>query len=352
MPKGATTSAAWIHLDADGCPQTAAGQAGAWRSGGEKLKIAFVLTRRFTLTPFALFIDVLRLTGDDGDRSRRLRCDWHILGEKGLPIDASCGARILPTASFDSMVDYDSVVVVGGLLDSLLPLTLGMERFLRAAAARGTSLIGLCTGSFVLAELGFLDGRRASVSWFHVHEFRQRYPAVNASAETLFTVDERVSTCSGGVGAADLAAEFVRGRLNDTTVEDAAKNLLLDGLRDGGAPQPQSGAFLRARDRLVRRALLFMEGNLSVTHPIAAVASRVGCSTRQLQRRFLADVGTTPSQAYMRIRIQFARQLLVRTDRAVEDVGASVGFGNPSHFARVFRKTVGQTPMRFRSRRP
>jgi len=325
---------------------------GSRRPGAGRLTIAFVLARRFTLTPFALFVDMLRLTGDEGDRSRRVRCDWQILGEKGLPIDTSCGARVLPTASFDTTIRYDCIVVVGGLLDSLMPLPLEMEQFLRAAAARGTPLIGLCTGSFILAELGLLDGRRASISWFHVQEFRQRYPAVMASAETLFTVDERVSTCSGGLGAADLAAELVRKRLTDPPVEDAAKILLLDGLRDGGAPQPQSGAFLRARDRLVRRALLLMESNVAVALPIAAVAARMGCSTRQLQRRFLADVCTPPSQAYMHIRMQCARQLLVRTDRAVEDIGASVGFGNPSHFARVFRKTVGQTPMRFRSRRP
>lgn len=321
------------------------------RSGAGPLTIAFVLARRFTLTPFALFVDMLRLTGDEGDRSRRVRCDWQILGEKGLPIDASCGARVLPTMSFDTKIHFDYVLVVGGLLDGLLPLPLEMERFLRAAAARGTPLVGLCTGSFVLAELGLLDGRRASVSWFHVHEFRQRYPAVVASAETLFTVDERVSTCSGGLGAADLAAELVRQRLTDPAVEDAAKILLLDGLRDGGAPQPQSGVFLRARDRLVRRVLLLMESNVAVALPIAAVAARMGCSTRQLQRRFLADVGTTPSQAYMHIRMQCALRLLVGTDRAVEDVGACAGFVNTSHFIRVFHKTVGQTPTRYRSAR-
>jgi len=322
---------------------------GNWRSGAGPLTIAFVLARRFTLTPFALFVDMLRLTGDEGDRSRRVRCDWQILGEKGLPIDASCGARVLPTMSFDTKIHFDCVVVVGGLLDGLLPLPLEMERFLRAAAARGTPLVGLCTGSFILAELGLLDGRRASVSWFHVHEFRQRYPAVTASAETLFTVDERVSTCSGGLGAADLAAELVRERLTDPAVEDAAKILLLDGLRDGGAPQPQSGVFLRARDRLVSRTLLLMESNVAVALPIAAVAARMGCSTRQLQRRFLADLGTTPSQAYMRIRIEYAFHLLLRTDRAVEDVGACAGFVNASHFTRAFHKAVGQTPTRYRS---
>ena len=319
------------------------------RPGAGRLTIAFVLARRFTLTPFALFVDMLRLTGDEGDRSRRVRCDWHILGEKGLPIDASCGARVLPTASFDATAPYDCVVVVGGLIEGLMPLPLEMERFLRAAAARGTPLVGLCTGSFILAEMGLLDGRRASVSWFHVHEFRQRYPAVMASAETLFTVDQRVSTCSGGLGAADLAAELVRERLTETAVEDAAKILLLDGLRDSGAPQPQSGVFLRASDRLVRRALLLMESNVAVALPIAAVAARMGCSTRQLQRRFLADVGTTPSQAYMHIRMQCALRLLVRTDRAVEDVAAYAGFVNTSHFIRVFHKAVGQTPARYRT---
>ena len=167
--------------DASRAPRTARGGGGpagipgtggrfrtreAGPDGGDRrcLQIAFVLAKSFTLTPFALFVDVLRLAGDDGDRSRRIHYDWHILGDSGLPIEASCGARLLPTASYESSVAYDAVVVIGGLLDHVLPMPRRMERFLRDSAARDIPLIGLCTGSFILAELGLLDGMRASVS--------------------------------------------------------------------------------------------------------------------------------------------------------------------------------------------
>jgi transcriptional regulator GlxA family with amidase domain len=208
-----------------------------------------VLARRFTLTPFALFADVLRLAGDEGDLSRRTRIDWQVLGENGLPIEASCGARVLPTAQLDANVHYDAVVVVGGLLKHLFPMPSRMESFIAAAVERGTPLIGLCTGSFLVAELGLLDRRRASVSWFHIQEFRERYPLVEASAESLYVVDDAVSTCAGGTGAADLAAEFLRRRMHGASVESAARILLLDRLRDPRAPQPRDDLFVDARDQ-------------------------------------------------------------------------------------------------------
>jgi transcriptional regulator GlxA family with amidase domain len=317
-----------------------------------RLTVAFVLARRFTMTPFALFADVLRLAGDDGDRSRRIRFDWQILGESGLPIEASCGGRILPSAPLDPRVGYDAVVVVGGLLDHLLPIPRSMESFLLAAVARGTPLIGLCTGSFILAELGLLAKRRASVSWFHIHTFRARYPEVLASAEALYVPDESFATCAGGVGAADLAAEFVRKHLGSPHVDNAAKILLIDRLRDPRAPQPNAGPFLAARDILVRRGLLFMESNLVEVRSLAAVATHLGCTPRQLQRRFKADLGLSPSQAYMTMRLKAASRLLRQTDVPVEFVGHAVGFLNSSHFSRAFRRHVGHSPRHFRSHLP
>lgn len=313
-----------------------------------KLTIAFVLAKRFTLTPFALFVDVLRLAGDHGDGSRRIHFDWQILGENGLPVEASCGARMLPTASFEQKTRYDAVVIVGGLLENLLPIPRSMETFLRSAIEQGTPLIGLCTGSFILAEFGLLDNRRASVSWFHIHEFRERYPEVAASAETLYVLDEQVSTCSGGSGAADIAAEFVRQHQKDLPVDNAAKILLIDRLRDQDAPQPCFAPFPRARDLLVRKSLLFMKSNLAEVRSVKSVARHMGCTSRQLQRRFLADLGVPPSQAYLTLRLELATRLLKQTVMSIADVGLAAGFSNASHFSRAFRSQLRCTPSRYR----
>ncbi|RUW93101.1 GlxA family transcriptional regulator, partial [Mesorhizobium sp. M8A.F.Ca.ET.059.01.1.1] len=158
-------------------------------------RFAFLLVRDFTLSPLSLFIDTLRLAGDEGDRSRRIEFDWEIVGERGLPIRASCGVELLPTGGIGNPEDFDNVVVVGGLLGTNRSLSSEKEAFLLRAAGKGVPLTALCTGSFVLARYGLLDGYSAAVSWFHIKDFRSRFPEVNAHADSLFTVDRGRSTC-------------------------------------------------------------------------------------------------------------------------------------------------------------
>ncbi|RWH11778.1 MAG: AraC family transcriptional regulator, partial [Mesorhizobium sp.] len=149
-------------------------------------KFAFLLVRDFTLSPLSLFIDTLRLAGDEGDRSRRVEFDWQIVGERGLPIRASCGVELLPTKAIGNPEDFDNVVVVGGLLDTNRNLSAEKEAFLLRAADKGVPITALCTGSFVLARYGLLDGYSAAVSWFHIKDFRAEFPDVNAHADSLY----------------------------------------------------------------------------------------------------------------------------------------------------------------------
>jgi transcriptional regulator GlxA family with amidase domain len=137
--------------------------------------------------------------------------------------------------------------------------------------------------------------------------------------------------------------------MHGASVESAARILLLDRLRDPRAPQPRDDLFVDARDTLVRRALLFMRSNVATVCPVSAVADRMGCTPRQLQRRFLADVGVPPSQAYMALRIDAACTLLAKTEMAVEQIGLAVGFANASMFSRAFRRMRGCTPSNFRA---
>ncbi|RVB24956.1 GlxA family transcriptional regulator, partial [Mesorhizobium sp. M7A.F.Ca.CA.002.10.1.1] len=108
-------------------------------------KFAFLLTRHFTLSPFALFVDTLRLAGDEDDRSRRVEFDWQVVGERGLPIRASCGIEVMPTRELQHPEEYDDIVVVGGLLNTGDTLGSQKEAFLLKAASRGVRLTALCT---------------------------------------------------------------------------------------------------------------------------------------------------------------------------------------------------------------
>src|SRR5262245_20465608 len=141
-----------------------------------RMRVGFVLTPRFTLTAYAGFADALRLAADDGDRSRQIDCQWETLGDPRRPMVSSCGAGVQATAELADPERFDYVVVVGGLLHGGQKVQPGTYPFLRAASRAGVNLVGLCTGSFVLARAGLLDGYAACVNWFHREDFLAEFP--------------------------------------------------------------------------------------------------------------------------------------------------------------------------------
>ncbi|PBC02341.1 GlxA family transcriptional regulator [Mesorhizobium sp. WSM3860] len=311
-------------------------------------KFAFLLVRDFTLSPLSLFIDTLRLAGDEGDRSRRVEFDWQIVGERGLPIRASCGVELLPTRAIGNPEDFDNVVVVGGLLDTNRNLSAEKEAFLVRAADKGVPITALCTGSFVLARYGLLDGYSAAVSWFHIKDFRAEFPDVNAHADSLYSVDRGRATCAGGTGAADLAGYFVSQFIGQKAAEKAAKILVLDRIRNIRDVQPVGDLFPEASSRAVKRALLLMESSLQEKISVTEIASRLNCSRRQLERLFATELGTSPMAAYLALRVHYAKSLLEGSDLQIGDIAYRCGFENAGHFSRVFRQHTGITPTNLR----
>jgi transcriptional regulator GlxA family with amidase domain len=314
-----------------------------------KTAFGFVLTRRFTLSPFALFVDTLRLAGDEADRSEKVRYDWQVLDTVGLPIRSSCGVEVNPTARLGRPEDFDQIVVCGGLLAHDGGLDGASRDFLRAAAAKGIPISALCTGSFVLAELGLLDGYRACVSWFHIAEFRAAFPRIEATAEPVYLIDRDRATCPGGAGAADLAARLVRRDLGRESARKASHILLFDRPRDSSDRQPRGALDLDVKRPKVRRAIDLMEADLERRLAIGEIADKIGCTTRQLERDFLAETGKSPGAVYLELRMARARHLVVTTDLAMITIAAEVGFVDAAHFGKRFREHFGCTPTAMRA---
>ena len=177
-------------------------------AAAQKLRFGFVLAPKFTLVAFAAFVDTLRLAADDGDRSRPIECSWTVVSHDMQAVESSCGVMVHPTGGLIDPGELDYLVVVGGLLDALhLPAPL--QHYLAHCDTFGVPLVGVCTGSFVLAQLGLLQGYRACVSWFHVAEFQRRHPHIAASADTLYLVDRKRLTCAGGTSVVHLAAHLL-----------------------------------------------------------------------------------------------------------------------------------------------
>lgn len=316
---------------------------------GVRLRVAFVLLPNFTLLPFAGFMDVLRLAADEGDRSRQIACRWTITSVDRQPVRASCGAIVRADEGLVDPRSVDCVVVVGGLLSGMT-LDDRVIAYLKTVAAAGTTLVGLCTGVFAMAEAGLMTGRRCCVSWFHYADFADAHPDVVPVADQLFVADGPRITCAGGTGAIDLAAWLVDRHVGPAAAQKALHIMVSDGARPAEAPQPhEAGAAARPEDPRLRRAVLILEQSFADPPPAEVLARRVGLSRRQLERLFRAEMETTPAAYSRMVRLRHGRALLARTDRSMTAIAHECGFADASHFARHLKAAFGQSPQAVRT---
>ncbi|WP_376703079.1 GlxA family transcriptional regulator [Mesorhizobium sp. ISC25] len=317
-----------------------------------RLKIGFILARSFTLSAFALFVDTLRLASDEADRSGRVFADWQVLGSTRHLITASCGVQVAPTSDLVDPSVFDYIVVVGGLLNSEFPVDDETARYLKRASASKVPLIGVCTGTFILAEAGLMKYHRACVSWLHYQAFRQRFPDLEVRADRIFNLDRTRGSCAGGSSVADMAASIVRRHISERAERNALEVLQIDKARSAMHIQPRRPLAIECNEPRLQAALIMMESNIENTLSISEIASSVGLSRRQLERLFMEKTKSSPALIYKRLRLERAKQLLLETGVPMLDIAIEVGFENASHFSRAFRETFGVQPSKVRSAIP
>ena len=314
------------------------------------LSVGFVLLPRFTLSAFSSFIDVLRLAADEGDRSRPIRCTWDVLAPNLAHVTASCGLQVNPWSTFE--VDphrYDYLVVIGGLLVDDQTYDRSTVEFIKLAHERGVTVVGVCTGSFALAEAGLLTGRRCCVSWYHYRDLIDRYAEVIPVADKLFVQDGRLITCAGGLASVDLSASIVQRHLGNAHAQKALHILVADTARRAEDAQPQPPGSSLSGDPRVRRAMLMIEQSLSHPPRVDAIARAVGLSKRQLERIFRRELGRTIQEFSRDLRIYYGLWLLANSGKTITAVAIESGFSDISHFNRVFHATFHTSPSRLRA---
>ncbi|MGG7568060.1 GlxA family transcriptional regulator [Rhodovulum sp. DZ06] len=316
-----------------------------------RLSVAFLLADRFTLSAFANFVDVLRLAADEADRSRPIFCEWSVLSPDMGPVASSCGVKVQPDRRLGRAGRYDYLVVVGGLIGDGAALPEESLRFLREQAAQGVPLVGLCTGVFILQGQGLLEGRRACVSWFHRQDFLDRFEAEQIVSDQIFVVDRDRLTCSGGHGAAHLAAFLVERHVGASAAVKSLNIMMIDGAMAGDRPQPGGATARSPRDALVKKAILRMQQNVEHPRGIDELAAELGVGRRSLERRFAKDVGESPSKVYLELRLERAFARLADSSDSVTEVALATGFCDAPHLARVMKAERGMTPGEFRRAR-
>jgi transcriptional regulator GlxA family with amidase domain len=314
-----------------------------------ELRIGIVLWPGFPLLSLAGLCDALRHAADLGDRSRQVRCTWRVIGQKGESVCASSGIDVPVQEGFSSTFEFDYLAVIGGLLSQMDQVPARYPRYLMEVAQAGIPLIGICTGSFVLARHGLMDQRVACVHPFHAQDWTNMFPKLAFVTDSHYHIDRDRITCAGGISVIELAAELTRRHCGPGTSAKVIHQMTVAALRASGhMARRQALGYITTESDQLRQVVVLMEKNLSPPLEITVLARLVGSSTRQIERAFLAETGLTPSAYYRALRLKYARWLLTTSDTPVHDIAFDCGFADSSHFIRHFRAQYGMAPGQLR----
>ncbi|HNV77352.1 MAG: helix-turn-helix domain-containing protein [Gemmatimonadetes bacterium] len=239
-------------------------------------------------------------------------------------------------------------IVVPGIDDLERPIAPQVLRALQRAHARGVRLVSICTGAFVLAEAGLLDGRRATTHWIDVPEFAHRYPAVTCDPDVLYVDEGNILTSAGIASGIDLCLHIVRSDYGAAVANAVARRMVVAPHRSGGQAQFVRRALPDQATRPLDATRAWMQARLTEPLTLPQMASHATMSVRSFARHFLAETGTTPLQWLLRQRIAAAQLLLEETDLGMDRIASDCGFGSAVSLRVHFRREVRVSPLAYR----
>jgi transcriptional regulator GlxA family with amidase domain len=220
--------------------------------------------------------------------------------------------------------------------------------FVRGQAKRGVRVASVCSGTYILAEAGMLDGRRATTHWQRTQHFCRTYPKVRLESDRIFVRDGNIWSSAGISAGIDLALAMAAEDFGDEVAQKTARQLVLYYRRGGGQSQFSSLLELKAPAGRFGPLLSWAREHLDAPLTVEDMAERAGMSSRHFARAFIAETGTTPSKAVERLRIEVARQRVQSSSEAIELVAHATGFRDPERMRRAFIRAFGQPPQSLR----
>jgi transcriptional regulator GlxA family with amidase domain len=322
--------------------------------GARPLRVAFFVypgIQALDLSgPLELFARATRLLRDE----RRSHPGYApiVVGTEEGPIAGSSGFRFLPDTTFrDLRSGVDTLLVVGGMgIDKVVDDPLVLE-WLRKMSGRVRRLGSVCTGAFLLAEAGLLDGRTATTHWSRAGELARSYPRIQVEEDRIWVRDGNVYTSAGVSAGMDLALALIEEDLGAELALQVARAMVMYLRRPGD--QSQYSAPLRlqaAQTPSVRELVAWAAENPAVDLSVPALAKRIGKSPRQLTRVFQRELGVAPAEAVEQLRLEAARRALQESDKGLEQVAAEAGFGSAEVLRRAFLRALHVTPSAYRAR--
>jgi transcriptional regulator GlxA family with amidase domain len=269
--------------------------------------------------------------------------DIRIVSEGGGLVRSSAGVSVQTEPLEQS---FDTILIVGGA--SKLPPSPALFEAIRSAASTSRRVTSTCTGAFLLAGAGLLDGRHATTHWFYAPEFRRRYPRVRLEEDRIFIVDGTVWTSAGMTAVFDLALALVEEDLGRSTSRAVARQLVIYHRRAGGQSQYSKLLELDPKSDRVQSALAFARQNLQKELKVEQLAGVARLSPRQFSRVFRTELGKSPAKVVEQLRVEAAQLMLKDGGHSIEDVVLETGFANREQLRRAFLRTLDQPPQAVR----
>jgi transcriptional regulator GlxA family with amidase domain len=273
-----------------------------------------------------------------------------VLAAKAGPVASSSGVSLLAEA-FSKDTTFDTLIVVGGEGVRQAAGDAVILDYVRSAGAKARRVASVCSGTFILAAAGLLDGLRATTHWNRSSSLARAYPKIELEPDRLY-IRERLAdgrevwTSAGITAGIDMALAMIGEDLGEDVARRAAQQLVVHHRRPGG--QSQFSALLELQGGRFEDLLAWARDNLAKALTVDDLAAQAAMSPRNFARAFVAHAGTTPAKAVERLRVEAARVLLDSSTLCVEDVALEAGFGDPERMRRAFLRAFGMPPQALR----
>lgn len=266
--------------------------------------------------------------------------ELHFVSETGGKIRTSCG-MMLESEPFTEMPFH--TLFVGGATTPK-PSTPGLITYMRDAPKRHRRIAAICTGAFVLAEAGLLDGHNATTHWMHAPLLQAQYPAVKLDQDRIFMNDGPIWTTAGGAAGLDLSLALIENDLGADFAKLVARELVIYHRRTGGQSQISTLLDLTPKSDRIQAALAYARDNLHKPLTVPDLADAARLSPRQFSRAFHAETGQSPAKAIENLRVEGARNLMEQSRHSIDEVARQTGFSDRDQMRRAFLRAFGQPP--------
>lgn len=276
--------------------------------------------------------------------------ELRLCGDDARPLRTGSGLGVPVVHGWDRLHEADTVIVAACTRPVQLDPPAGLLAGVREAYERGRRIVSICSGAYVLAAAGLLEGRRATTHWMNATDFGHRYPGVEVDPTSLYVEDGTILTSAGTASAIDLCLHLVRQDLGSAVANEVARRMVVPPHREGGQAQfarPPAGPRKGPEDGL-GPVLEWARHRLHEQLTVPRLAREAGMSERTFARRFRETLGTTPLRWILQERVRLAQELLETTDEPVERIARDTGFGSAPNLRHHFGRTTGVSPQTYR----